>query len=256
MPTKPAAPPLKSTSSSHWSQPPYAWNAHTNLNPFQLMSLVAYTRVSTGKQQASGLGLEAQQQAIDRYAERTGQPIIGVFTEVESGAVRDRPQLAAALDLCRRKKAVLLIARLDRLSRSLAFIAQLLEAGVDVRAADVPEANRLTLQLLAVFAEHERSMIRDRTKAALAAAKARGVRLGVHGAVLAAEHRQAAGAFAESQRSVVDALRRRGCRTTRDFADGLNELGVPTREGGRWHPATISRVLQRLKEPPIYPVET
>ena len=165
----------------------YACIGLTNIYLIQLMSLVAYTRVSTGKQQASGLGLEAQQEAIEQYAKRTGLPIIGQFTEVESGAVRDRPQLAAALEMCRRKKAVLLIARLDRLSRSLAFIAQLLEAGVDVRAADVPEANRLTLQLLAVFAEYERGMIRDRTKAALAAAKARGVRLGVHGAVLAAE---------------------------------------------------------------------
>lgn len=141
------------------------------------MPLVAYTRVSTGKQQASGLGLEAQQEAIQQYASRVHEPILAIFTEVESGGCNDRPQLAAALELCRRKKAVLLIARLDRLSRSLAFIAQLLEAGVDVRAADVPEANRFTLQLLAVFGEHERQMIRDRTKAALAAAKARGTRL-------------------------------------------------------------------------------
>ncbi|WP_426038318.1 recombinase family protein [Brevundimonas sp. DC300-4] len=217
------------------------------------MPLVAYTRVSTGKQQASGLGLEAQQEAIDRYAERTGEPIIGVFTEVESGAVRDRPQLAAALDLCRRKKAVLLIARLDRLSRSLAFIAQLLEAGVDVRAADVPEANRLTLQLLAVFAEHERQMIRDRTKAALAAAKARGVRLGAHGAVLAADHRREAQLFAEGFRGSINELRAGGCETTRELADGLNRRGELTREGGHWHPATVSRVLRRLTGPDPFP---
>lgn len=229
------------------------WNAHTNLNPFQLMALVAYTRVSTGKQQASGLGLAAQQEAIERYAERAGFPILATFTEVESGAAKDRPQLAAALDLCRRKKAVLLIARLDRLSRSLSFIAQLLEAGVDVRAADVPEANRLTLQLLAVFAEHERSMIRDRTKAALAAAKARGVKLGKHGAVLADQHRRAALDFAETIRPNVDLVLASGATTTRQIADGLNALDVETREGGRWHHSSAARLLKRLHLFPAMP---
>lgn len=210
------------------------------------MALVVYTRVSTGKQQASGLGLEAQQEAIERYAARTGQPIIATFTEIESGAVRDRPQLAAALDLCRRKKAVLLIARLDRLSRSLAFIAQLLEAGVDVRAADVPEANRLTLQLLAVFAEHERTIIRERTRAAMAAAKARGIVLGRNGAVLAAEHKRLAAAFAETVRPQVEAVVAAGATTTRQIADGLNDMGVASREAGRWHHSGVSRLLSRL----------
>lgn len=210
------------------------------------LPLVAYTRVSTGKQQASGLGLEAQQQAIQNYAARTGQPIIATFTEVESGAVRDRPQLAAALDLCRRKKAVLLIARLDRLSRSLAFIAQLLEAGVDVRAADVPEANRLTLHLLAVFAEHERTIIRERTRAAMAAAKARGTILGKNGAVLAAEHKRLAADFAETIRPQVEAVLSTGVVTTRQIADGLNAVGVATREAGRWHHSGVSKLLRRL----------
>lgn len=217
------------------------------------MPLVAYTRVSTGKQQASGLGLEAQREAIDQYARRTGEPIIGVFTEVESGAVRDRPQLAAALDLCRRKKAVLLIARLDRLSRSLAFIAQLLEAGVDVRAADVPEANRLTLQLLAVFAEYERSMIRDRTKAALAAAKARGVKLGSYGAVLAVQHKRAALVFAETVKPSLIMVMASGAVTTRQIADGLNALEVATREGGRWHHSSAGRLMKRLHLFPVMP---
>ncbi|GAA0869756.1 recombinase family protein [Brevundimonas basaltis] len=210
------------------------------------MALVAYTRVSTGKQQASGLGLEAQQDAIERYAARTGQPIIATFTEVESGAVRDRPQLAAALDLCRRKKSVLLIARLDRLSRSLAFIAQLLEAGVDVRAADVPEANRLTLQLLAVFAEHERTIIRERTRAAMAAAKARGTILGKNGAVLAAEHKRLAALFAETVRPQVEAVLATGATTTRQIADGLNAMEIATREAGRWHHSGVSKLLRRL----------
>lgn len=209
------------------------------------MPLVAYTRVSTNRQFASGLGLEAQAEAITSYAKRVGEPILATFTEVESGAVRNRPQLAAALDLCRRKKAILLIARLDRLSRSLAFIAQLLEAGVDVRAADVPEANRLTLQLLAVFAEHERQIIRDRTKAALAAAKARGVLLGKNGSVLAAEHKRQAVAFAAALRPEIARARSAGALTCRELADALNCRGVRTREGGTWHPATVARVIRR-----------
>ena len=143
--------------------------------------LVAYTRCSTQRQGISGLGLEAQQEAIERYAASIDQPVIATFTEIESGAARARPQLAAALDLCRRRKAVLLIARLDRLSRSLAFVAQLLDANVEIRAADIPSANRMMLQMLAVFAEHERQLISQRTKAALAAAKVRGVKLGAHG---------------------------------------------------------------------------
>ena len=225
----------------------YAWNALTNIYLFQsAMPLVAYTRVSTGRQQASGLGLEAQQEAIDQYARRTGETILATFTETESGTVRERPQLIAALDLCRRNKAVLLIARLDRLSRSLAFIAQLLEAGVDVRAADVPEANRLTLQLLAVFAEHERAMISERTKLALAAAKARGTKLGSNGAVLAAQHRAAADQFAEELRLQIQAAWDGGLVTHRAIANFLNDHSVPTREGGRWHPASVGRVIGRL----------
>jgi len=143
-------------------------------------------RVSTQRQGASGLGIEAQAEAVERYAALVGQPIVATFTEIESGAATDRPELTKALALCRQHKGVLLIARLDRLSRSLAFVAQLLDANVEIRAADMPEANRMMLQMLAVFAEHERRLIGERTKAALAAAKMRGVRLGKNGAVLAA----------------------------------------------------------------------
>jgi len=217
------------------------------------MPFVAYTRVSTGRQQLSGLGLDAQTEAIERYVASTGETILATFTETESGAVSNRPQLAAALDMCRRQKAILLIARLDRLSRSLAFIAQLLEAGVDVRAADVPEANRLTLQLLAVFGEHERQMIRERTKAALAAAKARGIKLGTHGRVLAAQHQARALAFATEVRPHFEAARAAGAITLAEVAAILNEREVPAPEGGRWHATSVSRVERRLKTSELAP---
>ena len=128
---------------------------------------VAYLRVSTQRQGQSGLGLEAQEEAVRGYAARTNQQIVATFVEVESGATKDRPELQAALDLCRKRKAALLIARLDRLSRSVAFVAKLLDANVEIRAADMPEANRMVLQVLAVFAEHERRLIGQRTKVSI-----------------------------------------------------------------------------------------
>lgn len=206
---------------------------------------VGYLRVSTGKQANSGLSLDAQRRALVEYAASKKETILEIITEVESGSINARPALVRALELCKRRKAVLLIARLDRLSRSLAFIAQLLEANVEIRAADVPEANRLMLQMLAVFAEHERQVIRERTKAALASAKARGVRLGAHGAVLAAAHKADAIEFATSLHPALQEARSVGCRTTREIAAYWNQLGLPTRELGRWHPASVARVLRR-----------
>jgi DNA invertase Pin-like site-specific DNA recombinase len=141
---------------------------------------VAYYRVSTYRQGRSRLGLEAQQAAVRGYL-GTETPI-AEFTEVETGKRNDRPELDRALALCRKRKARLVIAKLDRLSRNLAFIAALMDASVEFVAVDNPHATRLTLHILAAVAEHEREMIADRTKAALGAAKARGVRLGRHGA--------------------------------------------------------------------------
>ena len=140
----------------------------------------AYYRVSTDRQGRSGLGLEAQQAAVRGYLGKSTP--IGEFTEIETGKRNDRPQLELALALCRKRKARLVIAKLDRLSRNLAFIAALMDSGVEFVAVDNPHATRLTLHILAAVAEHEREMIAQRTKAALQAAKARGVRLGRHGA--------------------------------------------------------------------------
>lgn len=143
------------------------------------MNLIAYYRVSTDKQGRSGLGLEAQKSAVQQYAASGGHRIVAEHVEVESGKRSDnRPQLAAALAACRLHRATLCIAKLDRLSRQLSFVANLMESGTDFVAVDNPTANRLTIHLLAAIAEHEREMISQRTKAALAAAKARGVRLG------------------------------------------------------------------------------
>jgi DNA invertase Pin-like site-specific DNA recombinase len=206
---------------------------------------VTYLRVSTQRQGVSGLGLEAQQEAVARHAALAGHEIIATFTEIESGGAKDRPQLAAALELCRRRKAVLLIARLDRLSRSLSFIAALLDANVEIRAADMPEANRMMLQMLAVFAEHERKMISDRTRAALAAAKARGVILGAHGKVLAERNAQDAILFAEEMRQVVQFARSMGAESLAEIASHLNREGFPSRGGKLWHSASVARMLKR-----------
>jgi DNA invertase Pin-like site-specific DNA recombinase len=139
---------------------------------------VAYLRVSTAKQGASGLGLEAQREAITAYLNGGCWQLVGEHVEVESGKRSDRPALTAALRQCKLTGARLIIARLDRLSRNVAFLANLMDSGVEFVAVDNPTASRFTLHVLAAVAEHEAAMISARTKAALAAAKARGVKLG------------------------------------------------------------------------------
>ena len=131
---------------------------------------VGYFRVSTSRQGESGLGLEAQRQAVSDYLAGGRRELVGEHTEIESGKRNDRPELLKALDACRKQKAKLIIAKLDRLARNVAFIANLMESGVDFVAVDFPQANRLTIHILAAVAEHEREMISERTKAALQAA--------------------------------------------------------------------------------------
>src|SRR2546421_2783287 len=139
---------------------------------------IAYFRVSTDKQGKSGLGLEAQRKAVLDYLNGGRWELVQEFVEVESGKHNERPQLQAALAACKKHRARLVIAKLDRLSRNLAFIATLMESGVEFVAVDNPHANKLTVHILAAVAQHEREMISERTTAALQAAKARGVRLG------------------------------------------------------------------------------
>lgn len=194
----------------------------------------------------SGLGLDAQREAVGSYlAGNTGE-LLEEFIEVESGAKSTRPILDDALALCRREKAVLVIAKLDRLARSVAFISQLMETRVEFVACDAPYANRLMLHILSAFAEHEREQISVRTKAALAAAKARGVKLGVNGSVLARQNKKAADEFAEGHRMHFESLFSSRDRTYSSAAMELNRLGIPTRDGARWTATQVSRVVKRL----------
>jgi DNA invertase Pin-like site-specific DNA recombinase len=144
----------------------------------QSQSCVAYYRVSTQKQGRSGLGLEAQQSAVRDHLDKTNRKLIAEFVEIESGKNPDRPKLSEALKLCRLTRSKLIVARLDRLARNVAFVSRLMETGVDFEAVDFPQANRFTVHILAAVAEYEARLISERTKAGLAAAKARGVKLG------------------------------------------------------------------------------
>ena len=160
--------------------------------PTPTSRFVAYYRVSTDRQGRSGLGLEAQREAVRHYLASVGGVLAAEHTEVETGKRSDRPELQRALAVCRRPKAKLLIAKLDRLSRNVAFIAALMDGNTEFVACDNPHATRLTLHILAAVAEHEREAISQRTKAALQAAKARGTRLGRNGAERLAPNNKAA----------------------------------------------------------------
>lgn len=207
---------------------------------------ISYLRVSTTKQGESGLGLEAQREAIRAYVASVGGELAAEFIEVESGRLKSRPILSDSLKLCRRQGAILLVAKLDRLARNVAFIATLMEADVEFRAVDAPYANRLMLQILAAFAEHERSQIVERTRAALAAARARGVQLGKHGKVLARQNKDAANAWSETIRAPLEGILAESPQTLQLIADRLNLQGLRTRECGIWYPQTVARTLQRL----------
>lgn len=143
-----------------------------------LADYVSYLRVSTQRQGISGLGIEAQRAAVKQYVVRSGGKLLQEYVEIETGSGKARPILVQSISLCRRAKAILLIAKLDRLARNVAFVSSLMESGVEFVAADAPYANRLMIHILAAFAEHERTLISERTKAALAAARERGVLLG------------------------------------------------------------------------------
>lgn len=209
------------------------------------MIFISYLRVSTSKQGESGLGLEAQRTTVSGYVSAQGGEILSEYVEIESGKLRDRPVLTEALKHCRRAQATLVIAKLDRLARNVAFVSSLMEARTDFVACDAPYANRLMIHIMAAFAEHEREQIASRTRAALAAAKARGVRLGTHGKVLAAKRRAVASEFAEGLRPLVEPHVQCGA-TLHSISVALNDQGVTTRDGARWAPTTVRRVLLRL----------
>ena len=214
---------------------------------------VAYYRVSTAKQGQSGLGLEAQRASVTAYLNGGQWEMIQEFVEVETGkgadALAKRPQLRAALDACKRTKATLVIAKLDRLARNVHFVSGLMESGVDFVAADMPSANKVMIQMHSVMAEWERDQISARTKAALTAAKARGVVLGKAGAAnLRAnieERQSAANSFAENLRPMFESMKARGL-SQRSMVAELNTIGVPAPNGGAWRLNQVQRILGRL----------
>jgi DNA invertase Pin-like site-specific DNA recombinase len=216
-----------------------------------MAKIVAYVRVSTQQQGQSGLGLEAQLAAIAAYAAQNGAEIVETYQEIESGKVSDRPQLAKALAHARRAKAALVVAKLDRLARNVAFISQIMDSGVDFVAVDNPYATRLTLHILAAVAEHEAAMISARTKAALAAAKARGVRLGSPIAAQSAKAATArkvelARASAMNIAPIIDSIERAGVTTLQGIAKALEARGVKTPSGNdNWSASQVARIKQR-----------
>jgi DNA invertase Pin-like site-specific DNA recombinase len=190
--------------------------------------------------------LEAQRSSIERYATQIGETIDQVFVETESGSKKNRPELIAALAACKRRKATLIIAKLDRLARNVAFVSSLMEAGIEFVAVDAPYANKLMLHILSAFAEHEREMISERTKAALAAAKARGLKLGKNGIVLAAHNQNSANAFALTVEPNIRQAMSNGNRTYQAISNFLTASNVKTSDGGQWHPTTVMRIMKRL----------
>jgi len=224
---------------------------------------VSYLRVSTARQGASGLGLEAQRDAVSRYLNGGSWTLVKEVVEVESGKRNDRPAIAEAVRLCRIHRATLVIAKLDRLARNLHFVSGLMESGIQFIAVDNPSANDLTVHILAAVAQSEAKAISERTKAALAAAKTRGVKLGgLRGpaATFAALSREgsAAGAAVRAAKAakrvedllpVMENICEEGNVSLRAIAAELNARGIETPRGSKWHPAQVQRILRKLPAP-------
>jgi DNA invertase Pin-like site-specific DNA recombinase len=230
-----------------------------------MRNFIAYYRVSTKQQGASGLGLDAQRNAVAAFAAQHGASIVKEFTEVESGKKSDRPELTAALACAKRARATLVVAKLDRLARNVHFLSGLMESGVDFLAVDNPAANKLTVHIMAAMAEYEREAISARTKAALAEAKARGVALGSarpghwegreearrRGGLtgLAKAHKvvseKARAEYADLLPSIQE-MRTRGM-SLRAIASALNKQGHKTRRGKDFGPSQIQKILERAE---------
>lgn len=223
------------------------------------MKAVTYYRVSTAKQGQSGLGLEAQQTACAMLCKGRGWDIIAELTEIESGKVDDRPQLRAALHRAKVTGATLVVAKLDRLSRNIAFLTTLMESKVKFIAADMPEANELTIHIMAAVAQAERKAISQRTKDALAAKKAQGAKLGNPNGAAALRRankgntaaiervREMTRSYAHDVAPIIADVMNSGRRTLREIAEELNARHIQTRRGGRWHPASVSNLLKRIE---------
>tara|TARA_R110002095_G_scaffold19259_1_gene21940 strand:+ start:1180 stop:1860 length:681 start_codon:yes stop_codon:yes gene_type:complete len=223
------------------------------------MKIVSYIRVSTDKQQRSGLGLEAQQAAIEAYAAANAATIIAEYVEIESGRKNDREQLNAALRHSRVTGSCTAIAKLDRLGRDAAFLMTLQKSGADFVCCDDPHTTPLTIGIKAIIAEEEARQISSRTKAALAACKARGVRLGNPNGAAALRRagkgnkasceaqKGKANAFAEDLADTLADVRAGGHTTLKAQARELNRRGIKTARGGRWHPSSVANLHKRLE---------
>ena len=226
---------------------------------------IAYERVSTARQGASGLGLEVQRQTIATFAVARGADVLARFTEVESGKCPDRPELGAAIRLARLTGATLVIAKLDRLSRNAAFLLTLRDSGVRFLACDMPEANDLTVGIMALVAQQEREAISRRTTEALAVARARGVKLGnpngaaalrragKGGAALRAAVCAHADRHAQELTPVLTDIRALGHITLRAIAAELEARGMLTRRGGKWHVSTVRNLIRRSEDTAVVP---
>ncbi len=224
-----------------------------------MCQVVAYYRVSTQKQGQSGLGLDAQREAVMSYVCSEGKDLIGEYFETESGTLDDRPQLSLALDQCELTGARLVIAKLDRLSRNVSFLANLMESGVKFIAADNPQANELTIHILAAVAQEERRAISERTKTALAAAKARGVKLGNPRLEEARAKIDVQNAVQKATAARVSAAKKRAAKVVRaiekacengpcslqGIADYLNKTAIRTPRGKMWTRAAVARVIKQ-----------
>jgi DNA invertase Pin-like site-specific DNA recombinase len=220
--------------------------------------VIAYYRVSTEEQGRSGLGLEAQRLAVLSLCNGRGWEVIAEHTEIESGKRSDRPALSAAMHHAKVTGAVLVVAKLDRLSRSVAFLSQLQDSGAKFVAADMPEANELTVHIMAAVAQAERKAIGQRTREALTAAKARGTKLGNPNGAAALRRagkgntdavaviRDEADSFARELAPVIADIRASGSLSLPAIANALNERHIQTRRGGMWHPTSVKNLLARL----------
>lgn len=217
--------------------------------------LIAYIRVSTTQQGRSGLGIEAQREALTRFAQAEGFEVAREFVEIETGKGSDaldrRPQLAAALADARKRRCSVAVAKLDRLSRDVHFISGLMAHRVPFLVAELgPDVDPFILHLFAALAEKERALISERTKRALGAAKARGVALGgpnLPEARVAAQVSIKASAdhHAANVLPIINEIRKAGARTLRDIANALNARGISTPRGGRWHATSVKNALAR-----------
>jgi DNA invertase Pin-like site-specific DNA recombinase len=214
-----------------------------------MKSFILYRRVSTTRQGQSGLGLESQDETVRRYVTSQKGTVVGEFVEVESGKNNDRPQLTLALNECRRLKATLVVAKLDRLSRNAEFLLRLQNGNVDFVCCDCPNVDRFTVGILALVAQRERELISERTKSALAQARKRGVKLGTKNParqveLMVAGYRRQQIEFIAKVRPIIEEIKSAGISTITGIAQSLTRRGIPTRTGKSiWYGSTVKTVL-------------